>query len=55
MKWLTLLLEKWACMHEWEPKTWAKWRDKDDGRVTYQEELYICAKCGKFKKVGFGV
>lgn len=45
---LVKLVEKWACMHEWE-----HWKtvdvETDFGNYTIYH--FVCNKCGKFKRV----
>lgn len=49
---LIKLVEKWACRHEWEKID--EWTETDQYRnsiSSYDYALYVCKKCGKFKKV----
>ena len=41
------------CKHEWELKQQVEYRKASNGKVVEVEFLYICTKCGKFKKIKF--
>lgn len=49
---LIKLVEKWACRHEWERKeAWIEVESNKYGYRNHDVTLYVCKKCGKFKKV----
>ena len=49
---LIKLVEKWACKHEWEKiEEWTETDQDKYGIHCYDYALYVCKKCGKFKKV----
>ena len=43
MKWIKMLMEKWACKHEWEVAARTVYLDGN-------RYLLICKKCGKIKR-----
>ena len=49
---LIKLVEKMACRHEWEKiEEWTETGQDKYGIHCYDYALYVCKKCGKFKKV----
>ena len=46
---LKQFISKWACHHEWE--RWNSVEVRDDFGGCYHVTHFVCAKCGKFKKV----
>lgn len=44
MSWFKLLMEKWACKHEWEIAAKSNYLDGDN-------YMLICKKCGKIKTI----
>lgn len=52
MKWLNELLSKWSCHHEWEFEHQNEVYNNENDKFPYKiKKLYICKKCGKFKKI----
>lgn len=43
------LLNKWACMHQWERFSTTHVHDSWGGNHT--RERFVCTKCGKMKKL----
>ena len=52
MSWLSELLHKWSCHHDWEEfKTFNWFESSEDTRPYKKVYLLKCKKCGKFKKL----
>ena len=47
---LKQMLSKLACMHDWKLEKAIRWYNDDNEPVAYTH-IYICKKCGKFKKI----
>ena len=52
MNFIKRLLEKWACLHDWQELECVSVLNEFSGNIpAYHIHLYKCKKCGKFKKV----
>lgn len=46
------LLQKLSCKHDWELIETTRVFDEFSGNLpAYRKHLYVCKKCGKFKKI----
>ena len=49
---LKKLIEKWACMHRWKKiKEYDYFSREHDRFPTRFISIFVCTKCGKFKKM----
>jgi hypothetical protein len=49
---IKVLIEKWACMHDWKCISKTEVFINDDDKIpAYNKYLFCCKKCGKFKRV----
>lgn len=46
------ILIKWGCLHQWKlERESAVYEEFADPIPIYRSLIYICTKCGKFKKI----